>query len=60
MDGCADWFTLERMEGEKGKEEMICVQGIQEGEKKGRTMDRMTEWIIANQIGLGSRAKKKF
>jgi hypothetical protein len=48
------------MEGEKGKEEMICVQGIQEGEKKGRTMDRMTEWIIANQIGLGSRAKKKF
>jgi hypothetical protein len=27
---------VERMEGEKGKEEMICVQGIQEGEKKGK------------------------
>jgi hypothetical protein len=25
---------VERMEGEKGKEEMICVQGIQEEKKK--------------------------
>jgi hypothetical protein len=28
------------MEGEKGKEEIICVQGIQEGEKK-----REGRWI---------------
>jgi hypothetical protein len=38
----------------------MCARHPGRREKKGRTMDRMTEWIIANQIGLGSRAKKKF